>query len=214
MIRTKQCIRAIVTLAAGIAITGCSSQRVSLERDRLMQENHDLRDALSRVQDDQLVTATERDRLVGEVQRLQNDLTAQPVTVAANTGFDAIQGVDVEHGRGMIKVNVPGDVLFAPGQATLRSTAKRTLDQIASVIKTSYGDNTIGIEGHTDRDPIKKSKWADNLELSVQRAAAVHRYLRSRGIDARQMYAAGWGPTRPRSSKSKSRRVEIVIWTG
>ena len=108
---------------------------------------------------------------------------------------------------------VPGDVLFGSGRVQLRAAAKKTLDRIAEVLGATYTSNVVGIEGHTDNDPIRKSRWKDNLELSVQRATAVHRYLQSKGIDTQRMYAAGWGENQPRGSKSKSRRVEIVVLT-
>jgi flagellar motor protein MotB len=204
---------AVLVLTAGM-LGGCANKRLGLERDRLMAENKDLRAALGSCQDDRAMAVADRDRLVGEVNRLQGQLATKPAMVASNTGFDAIPGVEVEQEHGLIRVKVPGDVLFSPGKVTLRTGAKRTLEQIAGVIKSQYTGNTIGIEGHTDTDPIKKSKWTDNLELSVQRAAAVHRFLDKIGIEAKNMYAAGWGQTHPRGSKAKSRRVEIVVLTG
>ena len=108
-------------------------------------------------------------------------------------------------------VRVPGDVLFSAGKTILRKSAKKTLNQIAQVIEREYQHNIIHIKGYTDTDPIKKSKWADNLELSLQRAAAVHRHLQKQGVDPQQMEAVGLGPWHPQGSKSKSRRVEIVV---
>ncbi|MBZ0171224.1 MAG: OmpA family protein, partial [Phycisphaerales bacterium] len=69
----------------------------------------------------------------------------------------------------------------------------------------------IRIEGYTDTDPIRKSKWASNEHLSFERANAVEKYLISRGVDTKRMYAAAFGPDRPKGSKQDSRRVEIVV---
>jgi len=191
------------------SVVGCSSKRLGLERNRLMAENGELRAALQRAEDDLSSTESERTRLVNEVNRLQQDLASTPAV--ALTGFEQIKGVEIEQSAGLIKVKVPGDVLFAPGKVSLRSASKRTLDEIASIITTQYANKTIGIEGFTDTDPIRKSKWKDNLELSLQRAAAVNRYLQTKGIDAKNMYAAGWGKHHPRGTKAKSRRVEIIV---
>ena len=117
----------VVLLAAG-TLGGCANKRLGLERDRLMTENKDLRAALGLCEDDRAMALADRDRLVGEINRMQGQLATKPVMVASNTGFDAIQGVEVEQERGLIRVKVPGDVLFAPGKVTLRSTAKRTLE--------------------------------------------------------------------------------------
>ena len=100
---------------------------------------------------------------------------------------------------------------FRRCKTTLRKSAKNTLNQIAAVIEREYQHNTIQVKGYTDTDPIKKSKWADNLDLSLQRAAAVHRYLQQQGVDPQRMEAVGLGPWHPQASKSKSRRVEIVV---
>jgi chemotaxis protein MotB len=73
------------------------------------------------------------------------------------------------------------------------------------------------VVGHTDTDPIQKSSWKDNLELSAQRALSVARYLMEHGIPDKQLRAAGCGPARPVASnataegKARNRRVEIVV---
>ena len=205
----KNCIQWVVLFIVAASTIGCSNKRLGLERNRLMQENGELRAALQRAEDDLAVTESERTRLVDEVNRLSQSLTIQPAV--ASTGFEQIKGVEIERTHGQIKVKVPGDVLFLPGKVSLRSASKRTLDQIAAIITSQYPDKTIGIEGYTDTDPIRKSKWKDNLELSLQRAAAVNRYLQTKGIDAKRMYAAGWGKHHPRQTKAKSRRVEIIV---
>ena len=69
--------------------------------------------------------------------------------------------------------------------------------------------------GHTDSDPIRKSGWKDNRELSAQRALAVVRQLQTAGISGGQLVACGWGEHRPlvenstNTAKAKNRRVEI-----
>ena len=73
------------------------------------------------------------------------------------------------------------------------------------------------VVGHTDTEPIKKSSWKDNLELSAQRALSVTRYLMDHGIPDKQVEASGCGSARPVASnstadgKAKNRRVEIVV---
>ena len=202
--------RLLILGLAAVALIGCTNDQIAQERDRLANENLELRSALGRAEDDRNSAEGDRNRLVSEINRLQQERDNRAAVAKSNTGFEVIPGVEVHRDQGAIKVGVPGDVLFSPGKATLKHAAKLTLDQIATVINSQYGRNTIGVEGHTDTDPIRKSKWADNLELSVQRAAAVHRYLQQKGIDSKQMYAAGWADAQPRSSKAKSRRVEIV----
>lgn len=119
-------------------------------------------------------------------------------------------GGDFQPGPGGTMVaRISGDVLFDSGSATLKATAKKTLDRIAAEIKRDYSGHTIRVEGHTDSDPIKKSKWGSNDALSEARAEAVRSYLATKGIS--RMSAVGYGSSRPKGTKAASRRVEIVI---
>jgi chemotaxis protein MotB len=110
-------------------------------------------------------------------------------------------------------------LLFRSGRATLTSGGKKALSVIASNIMTNHPGKYIRIYGHTDSDPIRKTKnlWADNLDLSSNRAMAVARYMISRGIKGSLIESVGMGSTRPIAGnksvadKKKNRRVEIMI---
>jgi len=116
---------------------------------------------------------------------------------------------------GTVTVRVPGDVVFDPGQATIRTPAKTTLDKVAAALKKDYPGKQIRVEGHTDADPIRVSKWKSNQELSEARAAAVKQYLAQKGVDASTLTTRGFGADKPKSmtDKSLNRRVEIVVIT-
>jgi chemotaxis protein MotB len=208
---------------------GCESNQLQSKYDQLYLDHQQLQEEHAHAQTNRDASHADRTNLSSEVTRLRGDLDralvpagAPPVIAAApaparlthfaaNTAFNAIEGIETFVTPGQITVRVPGSVLFSSGKVTLRDSARKMLDKIARVIKSDYPDKTVRIEGYTDRDPIKKSQWADNLELSLQRAAAVHRFLQKQGVNAGHMYAAGFGEARPRPSKSKSRRVEIVV---
>lgn len=202
---------AILLVAMSSSMLGCKYEQLRADRDMLWSQNQELQSELSQTRLALEAAQSDRDRLLAQRDQLRdrvNIVTAGPV---ANTGFSGIQGVEAVQSGDRITVRVPGDVLFSAGKTTLRKSARKTLNQIAQVIEREYQHNTIQIKGYTDTDPIKKSKWADNLELSLQRAAAVHRYLQKQGVDAQRMEAAGLGPWHPQASKAKSRRVEIVV---
>jgi outer membrane protein OmpA-like peptidoglycan-associated protein len=112
---------------------------------------------------------------------------------------------------GLLGVTLGGDVLFGSGSDNIKPEAKKMLDKIASEIKTQYGGASIRVEGYTDSDPIKKSKWGSNEHLSQARADAVRKYLISKGIKAGHIEAMGYGAAKPKASKAESRRVEIVV---
>jgi flagellar motor protein MotB len=197
-------------------LVGCESGQVVEERDALWTQNEELQRELNTTKQERDSAVAERDRMANEVDRLKTTLENQPApaavtTVAPPNAFGGIEGIETTQDANQITVRVPGDVLFAPGKVALKEPSKKTLAKIAEVIRKDYGANKIRVEGYTDTDPIKKSKWSDNLELSLQRAAAVYRYLQQQGIKGSRMEAVGLGEWHPRSSKATSRRVEIVV---
>ena len=109
------------------------------------------------------------------------------------------------------RFTLSGDVLFEPGQATLKSSAKKSIDTVIAQIKAKHKSGTIRVEGHTDSDPIKKAKFASNQALSEARAEAVRKYMISKGIAASRIESVGYGAKKPLKTKAASRRVEIVV---
>ena len=112
---------------------------------------------------------------------------------------------------------VEGDVLFSSGKATLTSSGRRAMNKVTRTLRDRYSGMPIRIYGHTDSDPIKKSKWRDNLDLSAGRAMAVRRYMVAQGIAAENIESIPMGASKPiasnrtRAGKKKNRRVEIVV---
>jgi len=210
-------------LAAAVLVGGLTGCNDALKTDNanLRRENTDLRSELERARAALDATGNERDSLAAEVARLQALLSQRqappPPRPVTNQGFSGIEGVQEVRGRGTVTANVSGDVLFASGQATLRATAKQTLNQVASVLNGQYAGNQIRVEGHTDSDPIRKSNWRDNYHLARARAEAVRDYLVTRGVSAGRMSVVSHGPDKPvadnktTAGKAKNRRVEIVV---
>ena len=155
----------------------------------------------------------ERDKQIGD---LQQQLKAPPPGAPAEE-TTALAGITVTRDQkaGTITMNVPGDVLFASGDAALKQSAKATLDKIAGILKKDFSGKNVIVNGHTDADPITrtKDKWKDNLDLSAARARAVADYLTSKGIEKKSVGLRAYGETEPMGSKPKSRRVEIVVVT-
>jgi chemotaxis protein MotB len=159
--------------------------------------------------------AKQSQETIDEFQRQINELNKTP---AEATGFGQGYDVKFDPSAGTITVTLPNTILFNSGQASLKKATSSELDHIQSVLQQKYSNNPIDVVGHTDTDPIKKSKWKDNLELSSQRALTVVRYLMGRGIDEKRIRAVGCGAARPVASnstaagKAKNRRVEIVVY--
>ena len=89
------------------------------------------------------------------------------------------------------------EVLFDSGKAEVKSSARETLGKVASVISQKVPDRDIGIEGHTDNEPIKHSGWKSNWELSTGRATSVLHVLEQEGVDPHRLVASGYGEYRP-----------------
>jgi len=114
-------------------------------------------------------------------------------------------------------ITLPGDVLFASGKATLTAGGKLAVAQKAREIVRSYPRARIIVVGHTDSDPIRKSKWRDNDQLSLARATAVANELIAKGLAAGSVQTQGMGARAPvvsnatRAGKAKNRRVVIKV---
>ena len=197
-------------LAAGLGLGGCKNVSKG-EYDMVLQENQELRDRLAAEQSSRQEAETRNASLEQE----NRDLASRPTGGAAGkggtTGFEGSGFDSYRTAGGEVVVSALGDVLFDSGKATLKSSAKSSLNKVADVIKGQYGAQVVRVEGYSDSDPIKKSGWKTNERLSGERAMAVEDYLVSRGLSRDQVYYAGFGAARSKESKAKSRRVEIVI---
>lgn len=119
--------------------------------------------------------------------------------------------------RGLV-ITFVAEVLFDSGKAVVKKEAYSILDKVARVIRDKVYDREIGIEGHTDNEPIRHSGWKSNWELSTARATSVLHYLvDSCKLNPKKLSAIGYGEYRPITSndtpegRQKNRRVEIVI---
>lgn len=185
-------------------LTGCNT--VSKKQyDALMQENAELREANSRLEQ----SSREKDLRLAAMESTGD--SGAPYGGSSPTRRSGGGDTGVFHRRddGSMAAVIAGNVLFDSGSATLKPGAKKELDQVAAAIKRNYANARIRVEGHTDSDPIKKSKWPSNDALSQARAEAVEKYLSSKGISGTT--AVGYGSSRPKGTKAESRRVEIVI---
>ena len=205
-------------MVLGGLLTGCSSSlkdQVALldeENTRLRASLDERNSALDAMQRDLEDCRTEQLAL----QNRNAELATAPAAAASADVFGGIPGVETTRGAGVITARVSGDVLFSSGQAELRSNARTSLDEVARIIRNQYPGRAIRVIGHTDADPIRKTKdkFPTNHHLGFERAFSVREYLISRGIPASSISIESHGPDRHAGSKERSRRVEIAIVTG
>lgn len=169
-------------------------------------------------------SAAEKARLGQELNRsqqaieeLQSQLRDGNISPGEATGFGEGMDVAFDPAKGTITVTLPNAILFAPGRAALKKATSNELDHIYNVLRDRYRGRDIDVVGHTDSDPIKKSKWKDNWQLSAERALTVLRYLAKRGVAEDKICAVASGESRPiasnstASGKAKNRRVQVVV---
>jgi len=195
--------RGLVIVGLGLVAGGCAvkfAQRSPWD----IQQIQTLSEQLEQFRTLAQLKAEETDSLRHAKAQLERRLPSPDISV----GFDE---------RGLI-VRVLDTVLFDSGKAKLRKEAYAVLDQVAQVLNTDVAEQPIAVEGHTDNEPIKRSGWKDNWELSLARARSVLTYLvQERSVAPARVSAVGYGEYRPIASnetpegRRANRRVEIVV---
>lgn len=121
-------------------------------------------------------------------------------------------GVSVTRAGDTVLLNLPDNITFDTGRASIRPAFYDVLDSVALVINR-FDATLVEIAGHTDNVGHPQS----NQILSEQRADSVAAQLRSYGVDPRRIMAVGYGESRPiadnRTSRGRAqnRRVEITL---
>jgi flagellar motor protein MotB len=201
-------------VAVVLASTGCCEKEKKMVQG-LQHENDLLREELEGYQA-QLAESQQRAGQLNdqlsikemEISDLQRRLSDKPSVIQdeAPTG----EWERFAHGD---RLTLESDILFPSGKADLTSQGKKKLSEVVGDLKNQYAGRPIRVYGHTDTDPIVKTKnlWRDNLDLSANRAMSVTRYLWEQGINPKDIETIAMGEFFPASSKAKSRRVEIVV---
>ena len=132
--------------------------------------------------------------------------------------------------KGRDDVQIVGDrfvfqseVLFAQGQAEIAVEGQDQLAKLAIAladIATKIPEDinwVLQVDGHTDDVPIRAGRYADNWDLSTERALSVVRFLNQQGLPANRLAAAGYGEFQPLDAadnddaRRKNRRIELKI---
>jgi len=168
----------------------------------------------------------ERQSADGQVKALQASLRQRgSVLITPNTNVLEnepeidLPGVQVRRDGDVIRVELSGADMFESGDARLRRGAEETLAGVATELSKLYPRQIIGVEGHTDSDPIGGGGWRSNHQLSAARAMAVYDVLATRtALEPKQLFVVGHGPNHPvvsnatEAGKQRNRRVELVVY--
>lgn len=131
-------------------------------------------------------------------------------------GFNA-EELQIEIKNGKVYVSMSDKLLFKSGSANIEKKGVEAINILAGVLKKNP-DFQIMVEGHTDDDPISTSRYKDNWDLSLDRAASIVRILtKENDVNPKRITAAGRSEFQPRASnetkegKAKNRRTEIIL---
>jgi chemotaxis protein MotB len=124
--------------------------------------------------------------------------------------------LSVSISRGRMVINLPQDILFESGSATVGREGRETIAQVAQVL-ADLPDRSFQVEGHTDNVPISTARFPSNWELSTARALSVVQLLVRGGVPPENLSGAGYGEYQPVASnddaagRRRNRRIEIVM---
>ncbi len=204
-----------------LGLGGCTAKYQDLLRDRdaqIREMNGDLAELRAANADLERRERTARD----ELDLLRRGDPAKPDAATGDLAKvqEDLAGLDVRYVHGRLSIGIESTVTFGSGSVELKPGAGAVLKRVAEVLKRDFAGRRIYVEGHTDNDPINKTKnrFRSNRHLSAERADVVADYLvRHGGIDPGQIVVVGWGQYDPReaaasdTAKAKNRRVEIVV---
>ncbi|MEY4415528.1 MAG: hypothetical protein RIQ53_2821 [Pseudomonadota bacterium] len=117
------------------------------------------------------------------------------------------------------RIGINGSVLFASGSHELQPEGRELLRSLAGPLAAYLArrEELLMVSGYTDDRLLRQGQsYADNWELSAQRALTVTRTLIEAGLPAERVFTAAFGPQQPVASndsaegRALNRRVEIA----
>ena len=118
--------------------------------------------------------------------------------------------------EGRMVIQLPQDVLFPSGSATLNRVGRSTIRAVGDAL-AQIPERRFQVEGHTDNVPISTAPFPSNWELSGTRAITVVRLLLEQGVTPANLSAAGFGEYQPVADNGSiegrraNRRIEITM---
>lgn len=154
--------------------------------------------------------------LEAEIQKRQQEEQRRLALEQALAGPLASGRVTLANG----KIGISGNVLFALNSDQLQPEGRQLLKGLAQPIAAylTASEQMLMVSGFTDDMPVRGSnrQFADNWELSAQRALTVTRTLIEDGVPAAAIFAAAFGAQQPVAAntdaegRARNRRVEMA----
>lgn len=155
-------------------------------------------------------------KLEAEVKQRQAETQRREALEQALAGPLAAGRVTLNNGR----IGISGSVLFALNSAELQPEGRQLLQSLAAPLAAylKTRDEILMVSGFTDDRQVRGGNrpFADNWELSAQRALTVTRALIEEGLPSSTIFAAAFGAEQAVASnadaegRSRNRRVEMA----
>lgn len=155
-------------------------------------------------------------KLADETHQRQEETQKREALEEALAGPLAAGRVTLVNGR----IGISGNVLFALNSDQLQPEGRDVLKSLAAPLAEYLRthEQVLMVSGFTDDQQVRGTnrRFADNWELSAERALTVTRSLIDDGIPPASIFAAAFGAEQPVSSnadeagRAQNRRVEIV----
>lgn len=163
---------------------------------------------------------TENAALLSELDEIKNSPAnwAKGLDEYLSASYSGLDGVSVSKlSDNTVNIRVGNSGLFKVASTELSTVGKDLMTQIGDALATRE-DSQILVVGHTDNIPVgKNSRFADNEDLSNQRALEAMNQLGNSGISFDRMSSTGVADSSPIADNStaegraQNRRVEIVL---
>ena len=157
------------------------------------------------------------------VSSLESEVQKRQVEERRRQALELALAVPLASGRVTLnngRIGISGSVLFAQNSDQLQPEGRQLLKSLAPPLTAYLGsrDELLMVSGFTDDRLLRDSnrEFADNLELSAQRALTVTRALIDEGLPSSTVFAAAFGAEQPVASnaeadgRSRNRRVEMA----
>lgn len=155
--------------------------------------------------------------------QLDEEVRKRQAEAQRNRTLEQVLAVPLAEGRVTLvdgRIGIRGSVLFALNSDQLQPEGRQLLKSLAGPLAEYLGarEEILMVSGFTDDRQVRdgNQQFADNWELSAQRALTVTRTLINEGVPASSVFAAAFGSQQPVGSnadeegRARNRRVEIA----
>ncbi|MFT5591024.1 MAG: flagellar motor protein MotB [Bradyrhizobium sp.] len=152
---------------------------------------------------------------------LQEEISKRQIEMQRRITLEKALAVPLASGRITLnngRIGISGQVLFGLNSDQLQPEGRQVLISLVKPLEAylTTRNELLMVSGFTDDISIRGGRFADNWELSAQRALTVTRALIDDGMPASMVFAAAFGagqPVNPNTddeARAQNRRVEMA----